>query len=109
MNMGSTVTTISTRFAAFSKPTPTRRKGDPMTKSIQLKSLALAVVLVMTGISSSFAASAPTMQEKMACRSDAQTFCSQFIGKPGEMLACLHDNKTRISPSCRQVVDAHGG
>ena len=49
------------------------------------------------------------MQEKMACRSDAETLCSQHIGKAPEMNACLHDNKAKLSVSCRKIVDAHGG
>jgi hypothetical protein len=49
------------------------------------------------------------MQEKMACRADAQSLCSQFIGQPPQMRACLAQNKAKLSVPCREVVEAHGG
>jgi hypothetical protein len=106
MNMGSTVRLRWTKVRALSTSLTPTHKGDPMTKSVKIS---MALVLLIAGGSQAFAASGPSTQEKMACRSDAQAFCSQFIGKPQQMLACLHDNKTKISPACRQVVDAHGG
>ena len=110
MIMGSTPWRISTRFAALSKP-PTSNpdfKGDPMTKMTMMKSAALALALSIAGIAQAAAAGA-TMQEKMACRADASTLCSQFIGKPPQMQACLAQNKAKLSAPCRQVVEAHGG
>ena len=80
-----------------------------MTRSTTLKSTALALALIVAGIAQAFAQDGPTMQEKMACRADAESFCSQFVGKPSQMLACLAQNKARISTPCRQVVQAHGG
>ena len=63
----------------------------------------------IAGISQASAESGPTMQEKMACRADAETFCSQFIGKAPQMRACLEQNKAKLSSPCRAVVEAHGG
>ena len=80
-----------------------------MTKSFTLKSAALALVVVIAGISQASADSGPTMQEKMACRADAESLCSQFIGKAPQMRACLEQNKAKLSTPCRQVVEAHGG
>ena len=108
MNMGSTGRGISTRFAALSNFTPTHLKGAPMTKSTTLKSAALALALVGAGIAQASAQDGPTMQEKMACRADAQSLCSQFIGKAPQMRACLAQNKAKLSTPCRQVVQAHG-
>jgi len=79
-----------------------------MTKSINRSSL-LALALLIAGASQAMANSGPTMQEKMACRADAESLCSQFIGKPPQMQACLAQNKAKLSPPCRQVVEAHGG
>jgi hypothetical protein len=79
-----------------------------MTKSIHRSSLAIAFVLSLAAVSQAMATQ-PTMQEKMACRADAQTLCSQFIGQPPQMQACLAQNKARLSVPCRQVVEAHGG
>ena len=80
-----------------------------MTKSTTLKSAALALALVGAGIAQASAQDGPTMQEKMACRADAQSLCSQSIGKAPQMRACLAQNKAKLSTPCRQVVQAHGG
>jgi uncharacterized protein YqfA (UPF0365 family) len=106
MNMGSTAGRVSTRFAALSNPNP---KGDPMTKSTTMKSATLALALVIASIAQASAQSGPSMQEKMACRADAEAFCAQHIGKPQEMRACLEQNKAKLSTPCRQVVEARGG
>jgi hypothetical protein len=79
-----------------------------MTKSNSLKSAAIALVLAIAGIAQASAAE-PTIQEKMACRADAQTLCSEFIDKAPQMRACLEQNKAKLSTPCRQVVEAHGG
>jgi hypothetical protein len=105
MIMGSTPREISTRFAALSNPT---HKGNPMTKTLMMKSAALAIALSIAGIAQASAAG-PSMQEKMACRADAEAFCSQFIGKAPQMRACLEQNKAKLSSPCRAVVEAHGG
>jgi hypothetical protein len=85
------------------------RKVIPMTKSINLKSAAIALAVLIAGISQASAQAGPTMQEKMACRADAEAFCSQFIGKAPQMRACLEQNKAKLSTPCRAVVEGHGG
>jgi hypothetical protein len=80
-----------------------------ITTSMNLKSLSVALVLVIAGLSQASAQAGPTMQEKMACRADAEAMCAEHIGKPAEMNACLRDNKARLSVPCRKVVEAHGG
>jgi hypothetical protein len=74
-----------------------------------MKSAALAFALVIATLAQASAQSGPTMQEKMACRADAESFCSQFIGKAPQMRACLEQNKAKLSTPCRTVVEAHGG
>ncbi len=73
------------------------------------KTVLISIALLALSGAAAFAQSGPTPQEKMACRSDAQSFCAEHIGKPGEMNACLAANKARLSDSCRKVVEAHGG
>jgi hypothetical protein len=51
------------------------------TNSTKLPSILVAFALVIAGASQAMADSGPSMQEKMACRTDAETLCSQFIGK----------------------------
>jgi hypothetical protein len=80
-----------------------------MTKSINVKSLSVSLALLVAAISQAAAQSGATPQEKMACRSDAQTLCSEHIGKPPEMNACLRENKEKLSAPCRKVVEDHGG
>ena len=80
-----------------------------MTKSINCSSALLALALLIAGASQAMADSGPSMQEKMACRADAQSLCAQFIGKQPQMRACLAQNKAKLSSPCRQVVEAHGG
>lgn len=80
-----------------------------MTKSTTIKSAAVALALVIAGVAQASAESGPTMQEKLACRADAQTLCSQFIGKAPQMRACLAQHRAKLSTPCRQVVEAHGG
>jgi hypothetical protein len=95
------------------KPQTHSSKGDPMTTSMttsmNLKSLSVALALVIAGLSQASAQAGPTMQEKMACRADAEAMCAEHIGKSAEMNACLRDNKARLSVPCRKVVEAHGG
>jgi hypothetical protein len=80
-----------------------------MIKSMNVKSLYVSLALVIAGVASASAQDGPTMQEKMACRGDAESLCAQHIGKPAEMNACLRDNKAKLSESCRKVVEARGG
>ncbi|UQR64427.1 hypothetical protein LRP30_03700 [Bradyrhizobium sp. C-145] len=71
-------------------------------------SVLTALLLAATAVSAA-AQSGPTPQEQMACRGDASKFCAEHIGKPPEMNACLRQNKTKLSDSCRKVVESHGG
>ena len=80
-----------------------------MTKSINRSSALLALAILIAGASQAMADSGPSMQEKMACRADAEAFCSQFVGKAPQMRACLEQNKAKLSSPCRAVVEAHGG
>ena len=80
-----------------------------MKKSTTMKCAALAFALVIAGIAQAAADNGPTMREKMACRADAATLCSQFVGEAPQMRACLEQNKAKLSTPCRAVVEADGG
>ena len=71
------------------------------------KSVFVSLVLLLAGSAS--AGAQPSPQEQMACRSDAGKFCAEHIGKAPQMNACLKENKTRLSDSCRKVVESRGG
>lgn len=58
-------------------------------------------VLMLSG--SAFAEGG-TAQERMACMSDAMTYCSSSIPDEGRIEACLRRQSSRISASCRTVL-----
>ena len=77
-----------------------------MKKSVHVAA-ALAALLAPASLAS--AHSGPSVQEQMACRSDAGKFCAEHVGKPPQMNACLRANKAKLSDGCRKVVESHGG
>jgi len=68
---------------------------------------ALAALLAATSLAA--AQSGPSVQDQMACRSDAGKFCAEHVGKPPQMNACLKANKANLSDACRKVVESRGG
>ena len=74
-----------------------------------MKTSVVAALLRAGTILPAAAQSGPTLQEQMACRSDASKLCAEHVGKPPEMNACLRANKAKLSDSCRKVVEARGG
>lgn len=74
-----------------------------------MKTSVVAALLLAAAILPAAAQSGPTLQEQMACRSDASKFCAEHVGKPPQMNACLRENKTKLSDACRKVVESHGG
>jgi hypothetical protein len=73
-----------------------------------IKSVIFALTLAAVS-GAAATAQAATKQEQAACRSDAMKLCSDHVGKPAEMNACLRDNKDSLSEACRQVVESRGG
>lgn len=73
------------------------------------RALPLVLLCLALNGSAALAQSGPTAEERAACRPDAIKFCASAVGKPAQMNTCLRDNKTRLSESCRKVVDAHAG
>ncbi|TPQ32380.1 hypothetical protein C2U70_21915 [Bradyrhizobium guangdongense] len=74
-----------------------------------MKISVIAALLLASTILPASAQSGPTPQEQMACRGDASKFCADHIGRPPQMNACLRENKTKLSDSCRKVIESHGG
>jgi hypothetical protein len=84
-------------------------KRSSMKKTIHIPAAITALILSLASGSLAHAQSGPSPQEQMACRSDAGKFCSEHIGKPPQMNACLKANKEKLSDSCRKVVESRGG
>jgi len=84
-----------------------------------MKDLMRKFVLALAVLSSTTAAfaqqaAAPqqrqgTEQEQAACRRDVQRHCRSVIDQ-GDfvVLACLKENRTKISAACDQVLKTHG-
>ncbi len=50
-----------------------------------------------------------TPEEQKACSRDVQRFCRPVIDQGDfTILACLQQNRPKISPSCEQVLKNHG-
>jgi Ni/Co efflux regulator RcnB len=76
--------------------------------------LALALVSSTSAAFAQQAAAPPqqrqgTEQEQAACRRDVQRHCRSVIDQ-GDfvVLACLKENRTKISAACDQVLKTHG-
>ena len=80
-----------------------------MKNSVRVAAALVALVLPLATASLASAQSRPSVQEQMACRSDAGKFCAEHIGKPPQMNVCLRANKDKLSEGCRKVVESHGG
>jgi hypothetical protein len=50
-----------------------------------------------------------TDEEEKACTRDVQRFCRQLM-EQGDLtiLACLKQNRPKLSPACRYVLVSHG-
>ena len=79
-----------------------------MTKTLMMKSAALAIALSIAGIAQASAAG-PTMQEKMACRADAQTLCADEIPDREKVYSCLVKKVNDLSPACKKIISASIG
>lgn len=80
-----------------------------MKKSVHAAAAFIALLLPLAAASLASAQSGPSVQEQMACRSDAGKFCAEHVGKPPQMNACLKANKANLSDACRKVVESRGG
>ena len=80
-----------------------------MKKSVHIAAALVALVPPLATASLASAQSGPSVQEQMACRSDAGKFCAEHVGKPPQMNACLKANKANLSDACRKVVELRGG
>ena len=51
-----------------------------------------------------------TAQEEAACRRDVRRFCRDIPDNAGPLffLACLKENRSKISKACRDVLASHG-
>ncbi|MCC8953648.1 hypothetical protein H8B02_09345 [Bradyrhizobium sp. Pear77] len=69
----------------------------------------LALALLASLPTETFAQHAGTEQDEKACIRDVQRYCHNFVDQ-GDfvILACLKKNRTRLHPACRDVLIRHG-
>ena len=69
----------------------------------------LALILLSIPASTSAVAHSGTDQEEKACTPDVQRFCRKLMDQGDfTILACLKENRPKLSPACRYVLVNHG-
>lgn len=65
--------------------------------------LSLIALLLAAPLAPAFAQGTPA--QRAACRPDVTKFCKGKGDDPGVLLACLEENKDKISEKCRKVIE----
>jgi hypothetical protein len=72
----------------------------------------LALTLLSVSVSTSAVAQqqrSGTPEEQRACARDVQRFCRSLMDQGDfTILACLQQNRTKLTSGCRQVLTNHG-
>ena len=69
----------------------------------------LALILLCVPASTGALAHSGTEQEEKACSRDVQHFCRKLINQGDfAILACLKENRQKLSPACHYVLVSHG-
>ena len=78
-----------------------------------MRKFLLALTMLSVSVSSGAFAQQParsgTPEEQKACNRDVQKFCRPVIDQGDfTILACLQQNRPKITPACDQVLKNHG-
>jgi hypothetical protein len=67
------------------------------------------VALTLLSVSTSALGHSGTEQDEIACTRDVQRFCRKLMDQ-GDLtiLACLKENRAKLSVACRTVLVSHG-
>jgi hypothetical protein len=69
----------------------------------------LTLILLSVPVSTGVRAHSGTDQEQQACTRDVQRFCRKLMDQVDfTILACLRDNRPKLSAACRDVLVSHG-
>ena len=69
----------------------------------------LALILLSVPISTNALAYSGTEQDEKACAPDVHRFCRKLLDQGDfTILACLKENRPRLSAACRSVLVSHG-
>jgi hypothetical protein len=74
-----------------------------------MRRFSLALILLSVPASNVVLAHSGTDQDEKACTPDVHRFCRKLVDQ-GDLiiLACLKENRARLSPACRGVLVSHG-
>jgi hypothetical protein len=71
--------------------------------------LFLALILLSIPVSTGVLAHSGTEQDEKACAPDVQRFCRKLMDQGDfTILACLKENRPKLSAACRNVLVSHG-
>jgi hypothetical protein len=74
-----------------------------------MQKLLVALFLLSVPVSISALAHSGTDQEEKACAPDVQRFCRKVMDQGDfTILACLKENRPKLSRACRYVLVSHG-
>jgi hypothetical protein len=83
--------------------TNTKEEGTQMNKVL------LALALLASLSTETFAQHAGTDQDEKACIHDVERLCRKWMDQGDfTILACLKENRTRLHQACRDVLVRHG-
>ena len=69
----------------------------------------LALILLSVPVSTSAFAHSGSEQDEKACAPDVQRFCRKLMDQGDfTILACLKENRAKLSAACRNVLVGHG-
>jgi hypothetical protein len=69
----------------------------------------LALLLVSVPVSTGALAHSGSDQEQQACSRDVERFCRKLVDRGDfTVLACLKENRPKLSAACRYVLVSHG-
>jgi hypothetical protein len=69
----------------------------------------LALILLSVPVSTAVLAHSGSDQEQQACTRDVERFCRKLVDQGDfTILACLKENRPKLSPACRYVLVSHG-
>ena len=74
-----------------------------------MKKVLLALTLLSVAASTGALSHSGTEQDEKACARDVQRFCRPLIDQ-GDfvILACLQQNRPKLTAACNQVLTSHG-
>ena len=74
-----------------------------------MKKVLVALFLLSVPVSVGALAHSGTDQDEKACAPDVQRFCRKLIDQGDfTILACLKENRPKLSAACRNVLVSHG-